>query len=41
MNNKIMGCVLAALVVWCPLVYAQAQEKTASVMIGWLKWQRN
>ena len=31
MNTKIMGCVLAALVVWCPLVYAQAQEKTASV----------
>ncbi len=31
MNNKIRGCVLAALVVWCPLVYAQAQEKTASV----------
>jgi len=31
MNNKIIGCVLAALAVWCPLVYAQAQEKTASV----------
>ena len=31
MNNKIIGCVLAALVVLSPFVYAQAQEKTANV----------